>query len=207
MCVAYNGSTGDMYVAEVGSSFDHQTHLGMLYHDPTGVRSAAPSFISVDGTTYMFYEQGPRLEGRIAYAVETSKQSTILDNNSPGGVTITGAWTTSTATGGYYGSNYLHDGNTGKGSKTVRYTPNLAGGTYKVYAKWSAYSNRATNVPFTIVHSGGSTTVTKNQQLNGGEWVLLGTYTFAAGSSGYVRIGTIGTNGYVVADAIWFDQQ
>jgi hypothetical protein len=42
--------------------------------------------------------------------------------------------------------------------------------------------------------------------VNGGQWVLLGTYTFAAGSSGYVQLGTAGTDGYVIADAVKFER-
>jgi hyaluronate lyase len=41
--------------------------------------------------------------------------------------------------------------------------------------------------------------------MNGGEWNLLGTYSFAAGTGGSVTIANDGTNGYVVADAVKFE--
>jgi hypothetical protein len=216
-CVAYHGSNGHVSVADVGPAFDRQSHLGVLYDDPFGLRAAAPSFVSVGGFMYMFYEQGPRLDARIAWAVQSGVappptptptstprpvETAIVDNTAATGVATTGTWTASTGVAGYYGSNFIHDGNTGKGTKTVRFAPTVAGGTYRVYARWTAHANRATNVPFTIVASQTSTTVLQNQRVNGGQWVLLGTYTFAAGSSGYVQIGTAGTNGYVVADAV-----
>jgi hypothetical protein len=220
-CVAFHGSSGQVSVADVGPAFDRQTRRGVLYEDPSGLRAAAPSFISADGLMYMFYEQGPRLDARIAWAAQTGLapqptpvptatpvpvETVILDNTAASGVTISSGWTASTGVAGYYGTNFLHDGNAGKGTKTVRYKPNLKGGTYRVYARWTAHANRATNVPFTIVRSQGSSTVIQNQRVNGGQWVLLGTFTFAAGSSGYVQIGTAGTDGYVVADAVKFER-
>jgi len=44
--------------------------------------------------------------------------------------------------------------------------------------------------------------VTINQRLNGGTWNKLGTWTFDAGSNGYARIRTTGTDGHVIADAV-----
>ena len=222
-CVAYHGSNGHVSVADVGASFDHQTHLGVLYDDPSGLRAAAPSFISANGRMYMFYEQGPRLDAKIAYAMQRDATATprprptptatsqpvenvILDNASATGVSLTGTWTASTAVSGYYGSNFLHDGNAGKGTRSVRFTPTLQGGSYRVYARWTANANRASNTPFTISGSGGTTTVVQNQRTNGGAWILLGTFTFSAGSSGYVQVGNAGTNGYVIADAVRFER-
>ena len=129
----------------------------------------------------------------------------VLDNSSTTGVTLSGAWTTSTWTAGYNGGNYLHDANIGKGAKSVRFTPNLpTSGTYQVYARWVSAGNYATNVPIDIASSAGSTTITANQRTSGGQWVLLGTYTFNAGTAGSVTIRTTATNGYVIADAVRF---
>jgi hypothetical protein len=126
----------------------------------------------------------------------------ILDDASANGVTFVGTWTTSKSTSGYWGQGYKHDGNTGKGSKSATFSPTLATGNYSVYLWYTANPNRASNVPVDIVYNGGSTTVTVNQQVNGGQWNLLGTFSFAAGSTGYVRIRNTGTSGYVIADAV-----
>lgn len=40
--------------------------------------------------------------------------------------------------------------------------------------------------------------------MSGGQWVPLGTYSFAAGTGGSLLIRTELTNGYVVADAVRF---
>jgi len=40
-----------------------------------------------------------------------------------------------------------------------------------------------------------------NQRVNGGQWILLGTYTFSAGTAGTVTL-TDKANGTVIADAV-----
>ncbi|MDF3059247.1 MAG: carbohydrate-binding protein [Rariglobus sp.] len=132
----------------------------------------------------------------------------IMDNTASTGITTSGTWTASSYTPGYYGTNYLHDGNSGKGGTAIRYTPTLTvPGTYTVYARWTADANRASNVPVDVVSTSGTSTVYVNMQANGGAWVALGTYTFAAGATGSVRVYNTGTTGYVIADAVRFVKQ
>ena len=127
--------------------------------------------------------------------------SLVIDDADAAAV-ASGAWTGSAATSGYYGAGYLHDGDAGKGTKSFTFTPEIpVAGNYPVYLRWTAGTNRANNVPVTITHSGGSSTVVVNQRLNNGVWMTLGVFPFAAGSSGNIRIDTTGTNGYVIADA------
>ena len=132
-----------------------------------------------------------------------SASPVIVDDAGPG-VTLTGQWFSSTLVPGFYGKDYLNDGNTGKGAKSVKFTPTLpSAGKYQVLAQWSAASGRATNVPYDIATASGKTTVVENQQKNGGSFVLLGTYTFnATGAS--VTIRNAGTTGMVCADAVEF---
>lgn len=70
--VVYHGNGGDMYLTEVGNSFDREVHLGVFHHAmdawPDRGRSAAASFGTDGGVQYMFYEAGPRLDGTIAVA-------------------------------------------------------------------------------------------------------------------------------------------
>nr|AXR85425.1 xanthan lyase [Paenibacillus nanensis] len=127
----------------------------------------------------------------------------IVDNADAAGVTKVGTWTGTNTQTDRYGADYIHDGNTGKGTKSVTFTPNVPiSGTYQVYMMWAAHTNRATNVPVDVTHSGGTATLNVNQQGNGGVWNLLGTYSFNAGSTGAIKIRTDATNGYVVADAV-----
>jgi endoglucanase len=129
----------------------------------------------------------------------------IVDNTDTAAVTVTGAWVASSASAGYQGSNYLHDNNSGKGTKSVTFTPNLpVAGSYEVFAKWTSSSNRANNVPVSVQSLSGASNLTVNQQGSNGVWVSLGIHNFAAGTSGSVTISNGGTSGYVVADAVRF---
>jgi hypothetical protein len=130
----------------------------------------------------------------------------VVDNADPAGVSVTGSWTpsTSTSTTGWWGANYLHDESTDKGNKSVRFTPNLpAAGDYDVYLRWTAHTNRSTNVPVDVISTTGTATFVVNQQQNGGTWYLLGRERFDAGTSGSVLVRTTGTTAgtYVIADA------
>jgi lysophospholipase L1-like esterase len=130
--------------------------------------------------------------------------TTIIDNSDPApAMVLNGAWTTSSANSGFHGTNYLHDGNAGKGTKSAVFTPSIPeANTYPVFLRWTSDPNRATNVPVTVNHSGGSEVISINQRLAGGVWNKLGDFPFAAGDSGNVTIGTDGTGGYVVVDAL-----
>lgn len=143
--------------------------------------------------------------GSATVTIKDAGGDIIIDNASPSGIAYVGTWTASTTQPGYWATDYRHDGNTSKGTKSATFTPALpSAGWYQVFMWYPARSTYATSVPVDIVHAGGTATLTINQQVNGGVWNLLGTYDFNAGSAGYVRIRTTGTSGYVVADAVKF---
>lgn len=136
----------------------------------------------------------------------------IIDNTSSSGLTVVGDWTTTSAVPGAYGGSYLDDGNSGKGAKNVRFTPNFEfEDDYYVYVRWSSAADRATNVPIDIYYDKGGqrvkTTMYVNQRSTGGGWVLLGKFHFRQGTFGFVRIRNDGTDGRVIADAVRFLSQ
>jgi hypothetical protein len=133
-------------------------------------------------------------------------QSFVSDSEDSTGVTVTGAWGASNGIQGFHGANYRHDSNALKGSKSVTFAPLLPDArSYDVYARWTQHINRASNVPYDVLSLAGLTTLVFDQQANGSIWNRLGTYDFAAGSSGTVTIRNAGTNGVVVADAVKFE--
>lgn len=131
-------------------------------------------------------------------------ETVTVDNGSTGYAT-SGTWSTSTMTSGYYGTNYaVYTTSVGDSSKWAEWRPTLPyTGKYDVYMRWTASSNRPNAAPVIVKHLGGVNTTTVNQQTNGGEWRLVGTYTMASGTSNYVRI-TAGDVGSVIADAVRF---
>ena len=133
----------------------------------------------------------------------------VVDNTDSAGALLTGTWTASSAAPGFHGGDYLHDGGVKDGSCSARFTPDLPdAGTYEVFLRWTAHTNRASNVPVEIRLPGGVVQiVTVNQQVNGSQWVPVGSFSFAAGfspSEGSVTIRNNGVNGYVIADAVRF---
>jgi hypothetical protein len=74
-------------------------------------------------------------------------------------------------------------------------------GRYEVYAWWWEGNWRPTDVGYTVNHLGGSTVVAVNQQTNGGQWNLLGTFEFLDQGSVVVSDDT-STGQDVVADAV-----
>ncbi len=173
-----------------------------------GVHSFAPGqghklVISNEGTA-----AGKRV---VADAVRFRQQhpvERIVDNTDTISAVRTGGWTTSDAVAGFYGRNFLHDGNSSKGAKSVKFTPDLpVTGIYEVFARWPNNQTsvpRATNTPIIIDWAGGVTTRVVNQQQGGGSWQSLGSFNFVHGRVGSVTISNADTNGHVLADAVRF---
>jgi hypothetical protein len=68
---------------------------------------------------------------------------------------------------------------------------------------WNAQSVQTTSAPITVVSASGGVTKWFDQSSGGGQWVLHGTYTFDAGTTGYVEVSNAGS-GRVSADAVRF---
>lgn len=156
------------------------------------------------GTNYSGGEARNAVNSRINPAPSTE---VIVDNTSAGFSTSANWWTT-TATPGFYGTNY-HTRGAEAISDPASWSVTLpTTGSYKVYAQWAAGSNRSTTAGYIITHSGGSVTVPTNQTINGGAWRELGTYNFNAGTDVRVQLSCWTTAGtYVVADGIRFVKQ
>ena len=124
-------------------------------------------------------------------------QTGIVDNLDPNTV-VTGTWKQSSGPNPWEANSVYN----GFGS-TFRWLPAVpVAGVYEVYAWWTYHSKRSTTVPYRIGHAGGVDTVVVNQHDTalGGQWNLLGSYTFDAGSGGYVEVSS--ENGQASADAV-----
>jgi hypothetical protein len=74
-------------------------------------------------------------------------------------------------------------------------------GAYNIYAWWPTLDNNTGGARYTIKHAGGETTRVMNQRVDGGQWNLLGQYSFGTGQY-RVRLTDQAQSGNVVADAI-----
>ena len=126
---------------------------------------------------------------------------TVVDNTDPG-TSAVGTWTAGTGVAGFWGANYQSHP-AGSGSESFTWPLTIpAAGSYKVFARWSASANRTNVARYTVNHAGGAAVVMVNQQGDGGQWNLLGTFTFNAGNT-TVRLSDQ-ANGVVIADAVKF---
>lgn len=142
-----------------------------------------------------------RADGQILTWGDPGVSGVVVDNSDPQ-VAFSGVWSNSTSVAGYWGNNYAHDGDELKGIKMAVFRPNLpATDLYDVYLRWTTHPNRATNVPVDLVHPAGVETVSVDQTQHNGTWMRLLTTNFNAGTNGYLRLRTMGTSGFVIADA------
>ncbi len=117
----------------------------------------------------------------------------------------TGNWNWGGSTGGWE-EDYLYISESAAAG--AEYRPVLeVPGPYAIYTWYREGTNRSTAVPYTITTAAGDTVVSVNQQTNGRQWFLLGTFDLHPDSA-RVRIGTPGSGSQVViADAVRFVKQ
>jgi hypothetical protein len=115
---------------------------------------------------------------------------------------------TSSSASPFVGVGYRHDGGTKDGKQSATYAPDLpAAGKYEVRLSYSPNPNRATNVPVTVTHAGGTKTVTINQRKAPDVdkvWISLGVFEFMKGKGAKVVLTNAGADGYVIVDSIMF---
>lgn len=143
----------------------------------------------------------------------TRRATQRVDTSSMRGIVLddvaaekTGVWIPSTSVQGYVDLGYIHDENTEKGQKAVRFRPRFeVGGLYEVRVSYTPGSNRATNVPVVIEHAGGRKRVLIDQREEpslDGAFVSVGRYRFEAGVQATITFSNEATDGHVVVDAV-----
>jgi Tfp pilus tip-associated adhesin PilY1 len=132
----------------------------------------------------------------------------IVIDNKDAGFSKSGSWSESGSPNEYNDSSFY----TSNSGDYAKWTPTFSETKqFDVYAWWNCSDTRDTNAKFTITHNGGTTVVYKDQSSGGslgcGEWKLLGTFTFNAGTAGSVRVdrhsGSTGSS--TNADAVKFE--
>jgi len=130
----------------------------------------------------------------------------IIVDNLDSGFTKTGTWSESSAVDEYAASSVTA---TAIGAKAT-WRPTVAqAGSYEVWAWWSAKKSDGTSydrdsaADYTVHYNGGTSVKTVDQDKTAGQWNLLGTFSFAAGTGGYVDLVRDTANGTsTCADAV-----
>ena len=113
-------------------------------------------------------------------------------------------WATANTTAGYYGVDYRYAATQSIADAATFWFYLPTGGSRTVSAWWTSGSNRSATAPYIAFDANGTklATVSANQQVNGGRWNVLGTWTFSAGWN-KIQLSRWTTTGYmVVGDAI-----
>lgn len=130
----------------------------------------------------------------------------IIDNTNPGFYTD-GEWKESSVISGYVGEGYFA-GEAGTGETIATWNLNIVK-RLDVFARWTAHSNRGTNVKYIVHHLDDqdfltTTTIEVDQTEFGGEWFKLGTFRMSTLTS-RVTVSN-DADGYVIADAVLFKE-
>lgn len=146
------------------------------------------------------YAELPLLRVRVDAAINGGGTEIILDN---GAASYTGTWTTSSSASGRYGADYRW-ASTGTAPARALWTPNIpSAGSYQVSMWWPAGSNRYPATLVGVALNSGIQTATVNQQINGGQWNVLGNVYLPVGANTTFGLSNAGANGWVViADAL-----
>lgn len=134
----------------------------------------------------------------------------IIDSNnnnndtSKGYIQVSSNWTSSTNVAGYYGTGYYAAPTAAVSDPATFWFYLSAPATKTIDAWWTAATDRSTTAPFIIWNASGTklATVNVNQQINGGKWNTLGTWSFPAGWNKVQLSRWTASGYYVIADAV-----
>jgi hypothetical protein len=202
-----------------GANLTSEFHIYALEWTPTSYKFTVDGTVYRQSTTYspaypmVFFLTlfrgadftGPLAEGENVNAPFTTKEyvidyfrayrrpsATILVDNDihdPHGYRETGVWSASNLAGIETSTTRFADWD---GTvKTATWTPNLwEAGDYHVEVNYPAGTGSVSDATYSILHNGVTNNVTVDQRSNGGSWRRLGTYYFASGKSGHVKLST-----------------
>ena len=144
---------------------------------------------------------------------ESSKSTPqVLTVASGAGITASGDWVVGGNPGGWPppGGTYWHDNNAAKGTQYVRFNPAITtNGYYDIYLWWVQGGNRSTNTPVEVIGAHTTNRCLLDQTIHGSVWVRVAASNyFDRGTSGSITIRNDGTTGYVVVNAVrWQDSR
>jgi uncharacterized lipoprotein YddW (UPF0748 family) len=138
----------------------------------------------------------------LVFAVE------VVVDNAALGFNLNGEWSCNTASVDKFGADYWYTLSTSaKVTSVAIWQPTLpVAGAYQVWVWYPQGPNRVIDAQYLISHDAGVSCLYTNQTIHGGQWCLLGTFRFSAGTTGSVKLTNYSQeNGKaVLADAVKF---
>lgn len=128
----------------------------------------------------------------------------IVNNDVPAsGYSETGTWTNGSIAG--YGGTYRVTTASATENATAVFVPNVTqSGLYWVSVRCIAGSNRATDVAYTIIHSGDTSIIKVNQEIHSDTWVYVGQFYFTSGGLNKITLSnkSAEVGQAIIADAV-----
>lgn len=138
---------------------------------------------------------------------DMNENEVIVDNDHKNGTyQEIGAWETS-RTRGYRSKTYRYAISKRNETAAAIFQPNIPkDGLYWVSVHYVAGINRSVDTRYKIIHAGGESHISINQETHGGTWVYLGQFYFEKGKKGKVIVTneSTETGQAIVADAVRF---
>ena len=182
-----------------------------IEHNYTGVRDNATNRATYAAALVRVYET--YLAQNFSFSLWTGAGDIMVDNDNANNDTTRArfTWTSSWTNAAGNSQKHLNSfrltdgaGPTNDGAAFLFYISSP--GTYRVYAWWPEASTRTTSASYRVFELDGGTMLADllvNQQVNGGQWNLLGTYTFGQVGWGKVLMSrSLAGAGTLAADAV-----
>lgn len=114
-----------------------------------------------------------------------SAQDMLVIDNSDTRVSYNGNWTEDSSGNGFYGTNFVKSAN---GDVKISVTVETDG-YYKLYARWPSEQQVSQEMNISVINAKEEEyTVIRDQTINGGYWVFIGTYFFTKQGKQSVKI-------------------
>ncbi len=142
---------------------------------------------------------GQRLEWQEPAATPEKLPGLVIDDSA---AKTTGEWISGTLAP-ISGTAYLHDGNSGKGEKTVTFEVKVPkSGDYQVNLLYVANANRSTKTRVTVEVGDEKNEIVVNQRERNGNGKSLGSFRIEDAMT--VTVSNLDTDGFVVVDGVQF---
>lgn len=211
--------TSPFETAGIGAAYTYQAAATGI-PAPTYSLSSAPAGMTIDATTGQISwvpVAGQEGSHAVSVAASNSEGTTVQDftveigtdpiiiDNGDLQTSFTGIWKVSGGTNPYDPADPGATSAWSRNGDTYKwiFTP-PSSGTYQFSMWWTQWSSRSTSVPVNIEHAGGMDTLLINQRINGGQWNILGSYSFIAGRSYTITIVSQPGPTSTCADAVRF---
>lgn len=173
-----------------------------LYYNPKTTYTPWPTLGNASTTTPRSHPMSATYTFNLDATYYAISSDIVLDNKDAAAYAQSGTVKESSASDEYLSSSYYLDVT---GQWATWTTPANLIGNYEVWVWWTIAGTRDNAAKYEIFDGAVlKNTVIKNQTVNGGQWISLGTYNFAGAAKGSVKLTRSANGTSTSADAVKF---